>query len=232
MRLRDSSHARTLVEMALVRLGRLDELLSVSQLVQQLSGELGQAAARPGASGPAVSPPEGLKKNYPSAAPEPSAAETLPLTPEKLPEIWARVLQQVGAMLASELNKANLPAISGPNALVIRFPEEYNQAKEHCQAPDRIARVEQALGKVLGQSCSLRVEGESRRESVPKPPVQEAAPAGAGTAKLAQPNPREEAAKQPFVRRAMDVFAAQVVRADPGFGEAGSPSPTAEDEET
>ena len=44
-RLRGSNHGRTLVEMALVRLGRLDDLVSLAQLAQWL-GQAGATGAR------------------------------------------------------------------------------------------------------------------------------------------------------------------------------------------
>ena len=62
MRLRNSSHGRTLVEMALVRLGRLRELLPVGQLSQMLGQLGGVAPATPGPGGRTVLPPEALKK--------------------------------------------------------------------------------------------------------------------------------------------------------------------------
>jgi DNA polymerase-3 subunit gamma/tau len=231
-RLRDSSHARTLVEMALVRLGRLGELLSVAQLAQQL-GQLppGNAPLAPSAGGTAprlVSPPEGVKKNHPGPTPDQSARTgPVSLTPETLPEIWAQVLQSTGVLLASDLRLAGLPAIFGPNALALRFPAEYNQAKEHCQEPARVTRIEDALRKILGRPCTVRIEGVIRSPgSAPVAPGTGQRPvphldgnsAAAPVGSAPRRNPREEAEKEPLVKRAVDVLGAQVVRVDGGFG--------------
>src|SRR5690606_8090066 len=48
-RLRQSTHVRTLVEIALVRICRLEDLDQLSQLVAQLQGGSGPAPARPAA---------------------------------------------------------------------------------------------------------------------------------------------------------------------------------------
>jgi DNA polymerase-3 subunit gamma/tau len=216
-RLRDSSHGRTLVEMALVRLGRLGELLSVAQLSQML-GQLGGGGPPPAATSPArpMTLPEGVKKNNLNPTPEVAQAATpLALTPETLPAIWAQVLRQVGALLASDLEKSGLPAIFGPNALALRFPSAYNQAREHCQDPLRIARVEEALHKVMGRAITVRVEAGSAATPTERlAPTPESPPA----ASRPKRNPREDAEKEPLIKRALDVLGAQIIRADEGFG--------------
>src|SRR5262249_5686149 len=143
-RLQRSGHARTLVEMALVRLGRLGDLTSLSQLAQWL----GQVRLDPRVAGtqpapgtatnaarhPAVPPPpEGVKKKPLSPVSEAAPAQDtgpLDLTPESWPLLWPQLVPVVGTMMSSELQKAGLPAISGPNTLVFRFPPAYNQARD------------------------------------------------------------------------------------------------------
>src|SRR5262249_9314877 len=90
-----------------------------------------------------------------SAPPAPSPQN---LTVDSLPGVWREVLKQVGRMFASEVERAGLPAISGPNTLVLRFPPQYNQQREHCQEPSRLARLEEVLRAVSGQPWSIRVE--------------------------------------------------------------------------
>src|SRR5262249_35431467 len=60
-KLRASNHGRALVEMALVRLGRLDDLASLSQLAQWLA-QPQNADTRSTDARPATPTPEGLKK--------------------------------------------------------------------------------------------------------------------------------------------------------------------------
>ena len=119
-------------------------------------------------------------------------------------------------MLRNELEKAELLAISGPNTLVIRFLPRYNQAREFCQEPGRVARLEELLRRLTGQSCQLRVEAVS------------GSPPGASPAAADDPaNPpsryrrqRAEAVQEPLLKRAIDVLGAQVVHLDDGFGAA------------
>jgi len=118
-------------------------------------------------------------------------------------------------MLALQLERAGLPAIFGPNTLALRFPSHYNGEQTYCQEPSRVSRLEEILKKVLGRPTSLRIEG---------------APAVGPTERLTPPsenstspprvrrNPKEEAEKEPLVRRALDVLGAQIVRADEDFG--------------
>jgi DNA polymerase-3 subunit gamma/tau len=213
-RLARSTHARTLVEMAVVRLGRLGELLPVAQVARWLAqgAPAGPApAARPAGAAVRVLPPEGVKKNSPSAAADnPENGTAVALTPETLPGLWRQVLQQVGPMLGGELEKAGLPAISGPNHLVLRFPTSYNKQCDHCRSAGNVDRVQKALLRATGQGWLLRVEALSGPAApTPPPPAPAAKP---------RRNDREEAEKEPLVRRAREVLGAQVVFAEEDFG--------------
>src|SRR5262249_6399360 len=147
---------RLLVEMALVRLARLEDLVPISQLAQWVGqARPDAAAAPPGAR--SVAPPEGLKKKLTPPAENGAVAGPLPLTAETLPQVWGQVLAGVGVMFANSLEKGGFPAISGPNTLVIRFPPAYNGDKDYCQEPTRLQRVEAALQKITGRPWTLRV---------------------------------------------------------------------------
>ena len=117
-----------LVEMALVRLGRLDDLVSLAQLAQWLSKPAATTRAPPGSElrrrRPAVRGAAGAgKKKVAERLRLPATDPTaVPLTAESLPQIWAELLAQLaGRCLRSDLEKAGIPAISGPNTLVLRF---------------------------------------------------------------------------------------------------------------
>jgi DNA polymerase-3 subunit gamma/tau len=235
-RMRATSHGRVLVEMALVRLGRLDDLVSLSQLSQLLgkpSAELSAAssaassssgaarvAARPAVHAPdGIAGPEGLKKKS-LTAPDAAPAEPIPLTPESLEKVWKEVLNQVGVMLKGNLSKSDLPAIFGPNTLVLRFPVAYNSEREHCLRPSNVDKVESALRKITGQQCSLRIESASG--SAAKTP--EKFPEKGENAQSGYRRQRNEVLKEPLVKRAVEVLGAQVVDIDEGFGAAPSPA--------
>jgi DNA polymerase-3 subunit gamma/tau len=230
-RLRGSSHARVLVEMALVRLSLLDNLVPLTQLARWV-GEGGARSAERGTP-PAARPvalPEGVKKKSPvngvevrpgepaASAPEekrPPAADapgSLVLSEATLPQIWPAILAQLGGFLGSHLEKAGLPAISGPNHLVIRFPPSYNNESEYCQkASDRILKV---IRETAGATWNLRIQSAGGDGASPQPPV------AANTANSLSRNRRlrEEAEKEPLIRKAMEVLGAEIVRIDDGFG--------------
>jgi DNA polymerase III subunit gamma/tau len=236
-RLRGSSHGRVLLEMALVRLGRLDDLVPLSQLTQAL------APASTGLDTRKSKPDERSTKkedrgtkvedrrpkiehrftepasfNNGNQGPDRSTSvelssskATRELTEALMPEIWQEVLGQLGPMLAGNLGKAEDAAISGPKNLVIRFPSRYNHEQEYCQSTTGLARIQDAIRQVTGQSWNVRVESVGG----------EAPPSKTVTAEPA-PSPyrrqRAEAGQTPLVKRALELLQAQIVHVDEGFG--------------
>jgi DNA polymerase-3 subunit gamma/tau len=118
--------------------------------------------------------------------------------------------------MASELQKAGSPAISGPNTLVIRFPARYNQAREFCQEPSRVARIEEWLRRLTGQPCQLRIEAVSGG------PTADSTGAAGESANLPSRYRRQraEVQQEPLLKRAIEVLEAQIVQVDDGFGAA------------
>jgi len=243
-RLRGSSHPRVLLEMALVRLGRLDNLESLSNLANLLKAgvsgkERGTVAGQGGNATPAVrpqvsaasrprevaTPPEGSKKNSLTTPETLGSPGNSQITPDSIGQLWREVLGQVGPMLGSELSKAEIPAIFGPNALVIRFPVGYNSKREYCQQPANIARVEAALRSITGQNYSFRIEvlGDASLSKV-------RLPEDADSTQSRYRRQRTEAMNEPLVKRAIEVLEAQLVDVDEGFGGAPMAAPDKEEE--
>jgi DNA polymerase-3 subunit gamma/tau len=219
-KLRFSNHGRVLVEMALIRLGRLEDLASLSQIAQWLNqpgsapppqGSSSQSAARP-----ITSPPEAVKKKNLGAGESLTGSNSIPLGAESLPQIWQTLLGQAGPMFASFLHKAEFPAIFAPNTLVIRFQAAYNSDREYCSEPTRVARLEELLRRATGQPCQVRVENAVGSALAKSP-----APADE-LAETISPYRRQraEAAQEPLLKRAIDALAAQIVQLDEGFGAA------------
>jgi hypothetical protein len=123
-------------------------------------------------------------------------------------------------MLARELERAGLPAISGPNSLVVRFPIGYNSAREYCQQPTSVARVEEVLRRVTGNSCTLRFDSAGPEVLGPQ-----AEAGSSGQAPSRSQRQRAEALKVPLVKRAVEILGAQLVNVDEGFGGGDSGSP-------
>ena len=219
-RLRASSHARVLLEMALVRLTRLEHLISLSQLAQQLS-----APGNPAASRPSSEPNRSAERRTPNRPPEASTqlsserrveqkrteADASPavappagptaLTAASVSQVWRELLRQVGPILAGTLEKAELPAIIGPKTLVLRFEQRYNRQQEHCQEPARVERIEEALRKLTGQAWDIRFESVSNDAAAPAVAV-----ADADKSPSRYRRQRAEAMQEPLLKRASETL--------------------------
>ena len=234
-RMRGSAHGRVLVEMALVRLARLDDLVPLAQLAEWLdrsgsagsadpkgkAGNAGGTASADSRSVPGTPSPrpatlaEHIKKKEREAASPSSPPAPVSLSPETLSAIWQQVLAQVGTIIASHLGRAGLPAITAPNTLVLRFPPQYNSERKYCEEPERLARMMETLRRVAGPACQLRIEANRiLGQDSPAPAVEQPAAAPAR-----QRQPLSEAEKEPLIQRAMEVLGARFIRdrVDEGF---------------
>jgi DNA polymerase-3 subunit gamma/tau len=237
-RARGSNHGRVLLEMALVRLSRLEDLVPLSQLAQLLGpaqdgGGARTASPRPAAHAPAAGasaaqaprvtlPPESAKKKERNGSETSVNTPQLALTPESLPQLWPQVLEQVGLFLANHLRKAHSIAILGPNTLALHFASSYNHSYERCQEPAQVSAVEQVLQRLTGQVWKARMEMTSGE---PGPSASLAPGAEDTETSLARARrEKEEALQAPLLKRAVEVLGAQYVNHDPGFSAEPPPS--------
>jgi DNA polymerase-3 subunit gamma/tau len=225
-RLRNASQGRVLVEMALVRLSRLDDLVSLSQLAQwAASREAPPAAGSPPSTTPIVRAPmpqpvpttpvnpvnpaqvETEKKKEPGLTTSPSPQESTGLTQESLAPAWAQVILEAGFALQRDLRKAEV-AISGPNALVLRFPTGYN----HSIDATKQGRVEEVVRQVMGPNVVVRLDKSPAQAaaSVAAEPTVKPAPV-AETPTSRNRRSRGEVAQLPLVKKAMDLLGAQII---------------------
>jgi DNA polymerase III subunit gamma/tau len=229
-RMRDSAHAQVLLEMAVVRLARMEELLAVGQLATALRlGEVvipsqGTGTNRPGAADSEQS--GSSKKNSPIAAELEAGSngtgdENSPLTLSEtaLPEIWIRVNRHLGQkspMLASHLKLAKLPAIIGPNSLAIRFHSEYNHAYEACDDGDaNQRRIEECLNRIVGTPIKVFFELVTGLETGATPSAAtRVAPAG---------DRKKQLMELPLFRRAGEALGAQIWHVDDDFNPVAPP---------
>lgn len=237
-RWRTSSHGRILLEMALIRLGRLEQLVSLSQLSQALSQPLAAPApaARPASSLPsnpslrlADGVAEAAKKKELSTVEDTSQDASGPLTAENVAQVWPEILRQVGPMLANSLEKSGVPAIIGPTSLVLRFGVGYNSQQSDCQQPTSVTRLEETLRKVTGQSWSVRIDSAGGE----LPALAVSAPTDLGGAQRRSRRKWQEVVEEiPLVKRAFDVLGAQPVgEIDETFG-TGKPVESPETQES
>jgi DNA polymerase-3 subunit gamma/tau len=222
-RMRSTAHGRVVLEMALVRLSRLDKLVSLAQLAEALGrppGQ-GQGSSAQGNTSPRLPRPQASRTIEPAESQKKKAgaesvAGVIPLSEETLTAVWQRVMESVGPMQAAILGKIGNVAIFGPNTLVLRFPSSYNQVESHYLDPTRVARIEDLLRQITGQACIVRLDA-SKADT---PPPDGSAAEDTETSLSRTRRQRAEAARQPLVTRAMEVLGAQIVQMDDGFGAA------------
>jgi DNA polymerase-3 subunit gamma/tau len=208
-RMRGSSHARTLTEMALVRMCRLSDLVSLSQLAATVAQMPRMQSPASSAGRPNTLPPEAPVKKNALTPPPDSGPEAL--TENNWPNIAARLGGALGPILSGQLSKAGTPAITGPKSLVFRFPAEYNTEAALCQQAERLNRIEEGLRRLTGQAWKVSIEQDAS-------PAQVSAPM-AGNASKPQLSPKEEAERVPLVKRAVERLGGTISRVDDGFGE-------------
>jgi hypothetical protein len=196
-------------------------MLSVAQLAQAVTH--GQAVALPVAPKPSPlnATAEPSKKNFPAAANGVKETSPSPATgpnPADFGSVWEQVLQELGQIQRAQLQAAGIPAILGPNSLVIAFPADYSGAYDACASDAGQESIRRALRKVSGKDWLIRLELK-------------AAPAGLnGAAEPARPAPKErpkDLLELPMFKRAIEVLGAQLVKVDDGFDPTPEPRPAA-----
>jgi DNA polymerase-3 subunit gamma/tau len=224
-RLRNTNHGRILVEILLVRLGRLENLISMVDLGAGLvtgkpagTNETSRTAATgtlPVRSAETTLPPRrSVSAPVSAAGASPEDAEvrsrrasSLPWNGATLNQIWDPLVSGVGMRIAALMEHAERQATSGPDCLLLRFPVRYNRDAEELRDPERLKRVEAVLTELTGRPIAVRVT------------VAESDSADAAERRTVRPlNPRTKALENPLVRRAVDLFEAQFYKADEGFG--------------
>jgi DNA polymerase-3 subunit gamma/tau len=214
-RLRATTHTQILLEVAVVRLSRLDELLPIAQLAQTLSQPAIAVTAKPqaaaaeskknGTTGLSNGQPHTLSRLSPAQSAPQSAT---PIEDANLVEIWDKVKVQVGVMFAGMLARAGTPAIVGPKALVLRFPGEYNHAYEYCRDSGRSTHLEALLRQLSGQEWTLRFElGAATVGDKPSTPV------------VSNRDRERQALEMPLLSKIVSRLEGRLLKLDEGFGD-------------
>ena len=130
-----------------------------------------------------------------------------PLTAENAAAVWAQALEKLSGMVVDHARLFDRVALSGPSRLSVSFPPQYTLARSACQRPEQVARFEQALADVTGQTVRveflLSAEGANGQEAVAPAP---------------RPVPLHqrlmEVQRHPMIRRAGELFGAHPVSMD------------------
>jgi len=221
-RLRYSTQARILAELALVRIATLGDVAELSELVAELkagatlAGGAGQgvpSTAMPTESGEfkkkggdSPSPLTGSSSLARGNASVPPVAAFVALSPENATEIWSQAAARLPGLVGEHSRHFSRVATPAPNRLVVGFRQEYTFSKSICEEPANRAKFERALAEVTGQRVQLEFEvidgGESKGAIAP--PVR---------SKTVLQR-RAEVAQNPMVRRAAELFGAFPERID------------------
>jgi DNA polymerase-3 subunit gamma/tau len=225
-----ASYARTIAEMALVRICLLEDLENLDSLIQGLASGTGTAtlgpspaAAKPPAPtpqqsspAPGAKPPQSTgaeKKSAPAVRSEPVA--TPPPVAAGSPrvllsegcgeELKAQLITVTHDMLKSHIQAVCRIAISGPNSLDFWFPARYDFRKRACERPEVLHRLQSLVQDLTGQKTIVRVKLEEEEPTSGN---------GAQPAPDRLFDPTELAKKDAFVEKALSLFGGAVVKVE------------------
>jgi DNA polymerase-3 subunit gamma/tau len=247
VRMRQSTHVRTLVEMSLVRICKLEDLDQLPALIAQLQSG-GPLPSTPRANGPPVPPPTPAAQASAEKKTSEVAASYVPVPPAPVAAIpaadstvqpppatlldadsalaaWKETVGEIQDMTGECAAKFDSVAISAPNRLVVRFRKAYTTAKEFCERPEKRSRLEQVLSRITGQN--VRIDFAVLPEDSQAIASQQVTPRPAVNRRQRQ----AELARHPLVRQAVELFDAEIVTVidpPPTEDEAAAPPTTGE----
>ena len=250
VRMRQSTHGRILLEMAVVRISKLEDLHGLSEIIAELRGDTSSAPSAAGkkkivnrtcsavssrsdtgsspnnsltrspktttndaqfVAEPTVSAVQPEIKTAQESPPSTVAATEPPrpnLDPDDALAIWKGAVSRLNGLIVEQALKAETVAISdansAPKSLVVGFPQRYNSCKIFCESADRRSDLERALLEETGQRLRLQfstLEGVAVSKPVAAPVV-------------SRRQQMRELASHPTVRRAIELFDAELVRVD------------------
>ena len=215
-RLRFSTQARMLGELALVRIASLEDLDELPALIARLEGIAASEEATPAKMSTATR--RKVRPGSPHGAPSPETtpsggepaaeqpATVVSLTPENAAQIWNRALSRVSGLGARHAKDYAEIATPAPNRLVVSFKPAYTLSKSICERPDQVAKFEKALADLTGEPVRVQfvlLEDESD-EARPDAPTRAVSP----QQRLL------EISRHPMIRRAAELFDAKPIRVD------------------
>jgi DNA polymerase-3 subunit gamma/tau len=151
-----------------------------------------------------VSPPADIPQGAEVASPHSAT-----LSQEDLSTVWQQTLAGIGGLLAENARNADLAwrkpkdTVAAPDQVVATFARQYNFGKQFCERSENLARLQLALGEVLGRPVKLQLV-TSEIDSPPAPHIE--------TPRATPPRQRlNQKAEHPWVKRATELFDARVV---------------------
>jgi DNA polymerase-3 subunit gamma/tau len=221
-RMQRANYARALMDLALVRIGSLEQLDQIAALLQ---GVVRPTAAAPAPARAVFESQQELKKNGEplravnrTAAPAP--LQTSDPKAEKTPQhieikedniniFWENLLAELPDALTMHLKNSSRIAISGPNLLEIWFPTSYLFSKNYCERSETKKRLAAAAENFCGHSVDWRFSVD---KTVTPPAFTNPRPAETKLVERRKPSCVEG---DFFVQQAVAIFGGQVVEVRP-----------------
>ena len=221
-RLRGSAQGRLLVELALVRVARLENLSEMGTLIARLAAlESGgplpaegtvkkkyepqpqpAAPATPESESGEVATEAGHDRNDKTPLPAPAVVELPPLELKEVVQVWPALIRKLGTRLGFQLTRAEaFLAISGPTILAIRLPASYNDIAEECDTSQARPRIERALQALLGRPVNIQFERSVGEAKISSP--------GGSTREPPLKSRDDELEGDPMVRKVVELFEAR-----------------------
>jgi len=205
-KLHGTSQTQLLLEVAAVRLARLNDLLSVAQLSQWIA-----TGVTDGSTVPATSDQKVEKKKTPVVAEVKQKPAVASNGSASIENLWPEVLEQLGQLLPNYLRQAhNPPAISGPNSLAIRFASRYSSSYEMVRSDRNVELIRKALRVITGAEWQVRID-------LDPPTDEETVEASKHAARGPSTSPRDRVLNHPFFRAAQTALGAQLLGFDEGY---------------
>ena len=220
-RMKSSPYARTLLEMTLVRMCRLDAFIGIQRALQGMRGApiaqanqssrpqsaVSPASATPLESAAATAAPAPEKKTlHPSVADDSTTEvvkEVMSVDPTNWRRFWNDFLEELNAtdqVLAGLLHESERIECPSPNQLTVYVPGAiFGSCKTYAEHAK--PRLDAAARRAAGRPVALRFE-----IGTPAPAV---VPTIDSPTKL-----RDEAARDPWVRQAEQLFGAKIISVD------------------
>ncbi len=221
-RMRQSTQVRTLLEIALVRICKLEDLDSLPGLIAQFRDRSPPAAGAPPAprtrremppvAGPRPGPPERAApvstavSSPVSGAPvsgAPVSGAPVSWTEEVAQQAWRETLEEISGLKANVAGDYAALAVLAPNQLVVHLKTAYN--KEYCERPEVKCELEQTLSRRAGRAIRIdfvvAAEADSQQPQKRPPPT-------------SRRQRLRELEQHPLVQEAKRLFDAEVIRVD------------------
>ena len=130
---------------------------------------------------------------------------TISLERGKEQEFWSEVYAKLTDMTKSQVRKATSVAISGPNALLLRFPKRYYLAKESLERGRDLKTIEEIASTLAGRPIRVQLEVD---------PTLDAQLPAASESSASDNDSRVVTCAHPLVEAAVRVLGAKLIRSE------------------